>query len=144
VLTSILYRITAHGISRVDNTANPGMTFVGNFPPCLQSTHIPEQSSSFSTKELMEYLPNTGTIGEMITFYYTFVDSAPYEPIIPLTGVDQQLFYDGGVEGKNNQALIKFRESMVDFIKGYTEGNKIPNLPANEAQIHQWPMGIET
>ena len=144
VLTSILYRITAHGISRLDNTANPGMTFVGNFPPCLQSTHIPNPSSEFNTQELLEYLPNTGTIGEMITFYFTFVDSAPYEPIIPLSGVEGQLFFEGGMDNPINTDLVVFRNKLIAFIEAYTERNKIPNRPANSAQIHQWPMSIET
>lgn len=144
VLTSMLYRITAHGISRLDNTANPAMSFVGNYPPCLQSSHIPAPSSSFSTKELLQYMPNTGTIGEMITFYYTFVDSAPYEPIIPLTGIDNDLFFTGDNAVELNLTLVKFRKSLVSFMNAYTEANKIPNLPAATAQIHQWPMGIET
>ena len=144
VLTSILYRITAHGISRLDNTANPAMTFTGNYPPCLQSTHIPDPTSSFSTNELMEYLPNTGTIGEMITFYYTFVDSAPYEPIIPLTGAQEELFFNGGIENPNNMALVGFRNKLTNFIEDYTESNKIPNMPANSPQFHQWPRSIET
>jgi hypothetical protein len=144
VLTSLLYRITAHGISRMDNTANPAMTFVGNFPPCLQSAHIPESTIVFDTKELLQYMPNTGTIGEMITFYYTFVDSAPYEPIIPFMGVDDSLFFDGGKDSANNRALITLRNELVDFMKYYTESNAIPGMPANSTQIHQWPMSIET
>jgi Lipoxygenase len=144
VLTSILYRITAHGISRLDNTANPAMTFVGNYPACLQSTHIPDPSSSFDTNELMAYLPNTGTIGEMITFYYTFVDSAPYEPIIPITGVDEELFFKGGKESSNNKALVHFRHELTNFMENYTESNKIPNMAADSPQFHQWPRSIET
>lgn len=144
VLTSVLYRITVHGISRLDNTANPAMTFIGNFPPCLQSTHIPNASSEFDAQELLEYLPNTGTIGEMITFYFTFVNSAPYEPIIPLSGIEEELFFTGGLDNPINTALVVFRNKLVAFMKEYSERNKIQNSPSNEVQIHQWPMSIET
>ncbi|MDY8138567.1 lipoxygenase family protein [Aquimarina sp. 2201CG5-10] len=144
ILTSILYRITAHGLSRMDNTANPALTFVGNYPPTLQSAHIPEPSSTFSTEELLQYLPNTGTIGEMITFYYTFVNSAPYEPLIPVTGADEDLFFSGGGTDARNIALADFRNKLTSFIKQYTIENKIPDLPPNMPQIHQWPMNIET
>jgi len=41
VLTSLLYRITAHGVSRLNSTANPALTFVANFPHCLQISDIP-------------------------------------------------------------------------------------------------------
>lgn len=144
VLSSMLYRITAHGISRMDSTANPAMTFVGNFPPCLQRSDIPNPRRSLSTEKLLEYLPKTGTIGEMITFYYTFVDSAPYEPIIPLTGVDENLFFEGGIEAPMNHALMVFRKKLIDFMANYARKNKIPYVRANAAQIHQWPMNIET
>ncbi len=144
VLTSILYRITAHGISRVDNTANPALTFVGNYPPCLQRSLIPEPTSSFSTEELLQYLPNTGTIGEMITFYYTFVYSAPYEPIIPLRGKHDDLFFTDDNNDPRNVALVTFRTKLIEFMENYTLDNKIPDIPANTAQIHQWPMNVET
>src|SRR5262249_45877520 len=35
-LTSLLYRITAHGISRMNSTPNPALTFAANYPHCLQ------------------------------------------------------------------------------------------------------------
>jgi hypothetical protein len=41
VLTSLIYRVTAHGSSRLNQAANPGLTFAANFPPCLQSTTHP-------------------------------------------------------------------------------------------------------
>ncbi|MGB1205714.1 MAG: lipoxygenase family protein [Chitinophagales bacterium] len=144
VLRSMLYRVTAHGISRLDNTANPAMSFVGNYPPCLQSSHIPEPSSTLSTKELLQYMPKTGTVGEMITFYYTFVYSAPYEPIIPLTGVGDNLFFKGKKANALNVALIKFRDELTIFMEKYAEANKLPNLLSDTPQIHQWPMSVET
>ncbi len=117
VLHSMLYRVTAHGLSRLNNSANPSLSFVANFPPCLQSSHIPSPQSTFDTKELLQYLPNTGTIGQMINFYYTFADSAPYEPIIPLEGVSANLFLSSDQNDPRNQGLLRFRERMVDFMQ---------------------------
>ncbi len=77
VLHSHLYRITAHGSSRLLDAANPGLTFVGNFPPCLERSDIPEPQSEMSTRELLTYLPKTGSIGEYLTFFYIFSFSVP-------------------------------------------------------------------
>ena len=88
-----------------------------------------------STAELLEYLPKTGTIGEMMTFYTTFIFSAPYVPFIPETGVKTNLFFPGGMDDPRNQALVAFREAVIDLIKGYD-----PIAP----QVHQWPLNIET
>jgi Lipoxygenase len=35
VMTSLIFRITAHGASRLNQAANPYLTYVANFPPCL-------------------------------------------------------------------------------------------------------------
>ena len=80
----------------------------------------------------------------MITFYFTFVNSAPYEPIIPLSGMEEELFFEGGIDNPINTALVVFRNKLVAFMKEYSERNKIKNSPPNEVQIHQWPMSIET
>ena len=66
VLTSLVYRITVHGSSRLNRAANPAVTFVGNFPPTLQKTDIPKPTESFDTTKLLTYLPKTGTIGLMM------------------------------------------------------------------------------
>ena len=42
VLTSILYRVTVHGAGSLTPSVNPALSFVSNFPPCLQSADIPE------------------------------------------------------------------------------------------------------
>ncbi len=86
VLTSLLYRITAHGISRLNSTSNPALTFVSNYPQCLQRTDIPGPRARISTRDLLTYLPNTNSIGQAVTFYFTFAYSTPYESFIPLTG----------------------------------------------------------
>ncbi|MEM7024176.1 MAG: lipoxygenase family protein, partial [Pseudomonadota bacterium] len=135
VLTSLLYRIVAHGSSRLNAAANPALTFVANFPPCLQDTSIPATDATFETEKLLAYLPRTGTIGLMVTFYFTFVFSASYVPLIPKDGVEADLFFPGGPDEPRNRALVAFRRKMVEFMEGFQ-----PAAP----QIHQWPMNIET
>ncbi len=49
VLTSLLYRITIHGVSRLNSTSNPALTFVSNFPHCLQRTDIPRPDARIGT-----------------------------------------------------------------------------------------------
>jgi hypothetical protein len=57
VLASFLYRMTAHGISRLNNSANPALTFTANFPPCLQKSELPPAETKLDVKSLLEYLP---------------------------------------------------------------------------------------
>jgi len=135
VLTSLLYRITAHGVSRLNSTANPALTFVANFPHCLQISDIPAPTTPIDTKELLAYLPNTETIGEAVNFYFTFVFSPPYEPLIPLGGVDANLFFTNGLQDPRNQALIRFRSDMLALIHEYD---------VDTPQRFQWPLNIET
>jgi hypothetical protein len=82
-----------HGISRLNSTANPALTFTANFPHCLQRSDIPTATTPIDTKTLLTYLPNTQTIGEAVNFYFTFVFSPPYEQFIPLGGADTELFF---------------------------------------------------
>jgi hypothetical protein len=70
VLKSLLYRITVHGIQTLNSTANPALTFVPNFPHCLQRTDIPGPRARIGTRRLLSYLPNTETIGEAVDFYF--------------------------------------------------------------------------
>ena len=58
-----------------------------------------------------------------------------YEPLIPLGGVETNLFFAGGAGDPRNQALIAFRNGMVALIEGYE-----PESP----QRFQWPLDIET
>lgn len=117
------------------STANPALTFLPNFPPCLQNATIPDPGADFDTETLLSYLPRTGTIGLMLTFYFTFVFSAPYVPFIPEGGVEADLFYPGGVNDPRNQALIRFRQELMAFLDSYQPDNP---------QLHQWPRNIET
>ena len=135
VLTSLMYRISIHGVSRMGATANPAMTFVPNFPPCLQNSTIPDPHVEFDTRTLLSYLPHTGTIGAMMTFYFTFAFTAPYEPFIPAGGADTDLFYPGGPRDPRNAALIEFRGRLAAFIDAYQPG---------DPQLQQWPLNIET
>lgn len=117
--------------------ANPMLTFVPNFPPCLQKTAMPEPTDAFDTKQLFEWLPKTGVIGKMMTFYYTFVFSTPYKPFIPSAGVESDLFFPHGMADPRNKALVKFRQDVSGFIQAYYP-------PSEPVQMSQWPLNIET
>ncbi len=135
VLRSLLYRITAHGSSRLNKSANPGLTFIANYPPCLQNASIPAPDSTMTTEELLRFLPITGTLAGMVQFYFTFSDSVPYEPFVPIAGLDQDLYFPNGMEDDRNKALVLFRKAMVDFIQSYSP---------EAQQLYQWPLNIET
>ena len=134
VVTSMLYRETVHGVSSMNVTANPALTFVANFPHCLQRSDIPRPRTRINTRTLLTYLPNTETIGEAVSFYFTFVFSPPYESLIPLGGVNSSLFFPGGLRAPRNQALVRFRTVMAGFIDSYD-----PTMP----QRFQWPLSVE-
>jgi hypothetical protein len=133
VLQSVIYRITAHGTSRLygAGSGNPAFAFVANFPPTLQDATIPDPTASFDTATLHRFLPTTGTIGSMLHFYATFWASPPYVPLVPIEGIDTDLFFDDPV---SNEALIEFRR----FIVGFTE-----RLQPDTPQIWQWERNIE-
>jgi hypothetical protein len=134
VLSSLINRVAAHGNSRQLNSLSDALCFVANYPPCLQDARIPAPSETIDQKRLLNYLPNTGTIGEMMTFYFIFTYSVPYNPLIPLFGVEEDLYFDPPSDPRN-AALIEFRESIKTFIENYDK--KAP-------MIHQWPASIET
>jgi hypothetical protein len=156
VLTSFLYRVTAHGVSRLNPSANPILTFVANFPPCLQDATIPDPEERLTTQELLARLPRTGTIGMMTTFYFTFVFSVPYVPFIPLAGPEADLYFPGGADSPCNQALIKYRQDVLAFIAAYVATwqqalsalQPSPGAPGDPSAAspltHQWPRNIET
>jgi hypothetical protein len=131
VLHSLIYRITAHGTSRLYRSANPVLTFVANFPPCLQNAAIPDPTESFDNQALLQFLPNTGTIGSMLHFYFIFWATPPYVPFVPLEGTDADLFFD---DQESNEALIELRRFVIDFVEA-----REPGTP----QIWQWERNIE-
>ncbi len=135
VLTSQIFRVTSHGSSRLSQSANPGLTFIANFPPCLQNAEIPPTTVELSTPQLLAYLPNTGTMGEMMAFYSIFSFSVPYVPFIPLAGIDQSLFFAGGPGNPANAALIELRKKLLGFIE---------QLDPGTPQRFQWPLNVET
>jgi|GEM_PF-6284481 len=116
----------------LNSTANPAMSFVANFPPCLQDATIPKPTDTFDNKALYAYMPKTGTIAGMINFLFTFAFSPPYEPLVPLTGIDSDLYLE---DPACNQALIGYRQSIIDAVEAIQ-----PETP----QIYQWPLNIET
>lgn len=152
VLTSLIYRVTAHGTSRIDQSINPAMTFVGNYPPCLQATTLPARDtpivfnapdSSSGAVSLSKFLPYTGTIGLQMAFGYTFIYTTPYKPFIPLGGVGADLPFTGSADvvDKCNRALIRYRTDLQDFMTLYAAASGVPGPPA---QLTQWELNIET
>jgi lipoxygenase len=153
VLTSLIYRVTAHGASRLNQGVNPAISFVANFPPCLQDTTLPPArtpivfktggASPAGAMSLAGFLPNTGSIGELATFAFTFIYSAPYKPFIPLAGIDRELPFVGppGVADVCNQALIRYRTDLRAFMTLYAAESGVPGPPA---QLNQWELSIET
>ncbi len=131
VLHSLIYRITAHGTSRLYRSVNPVFTFVANFPPCLQDATIPDPTDSFDTQALHRFLPNTGTIGSMLHFYFIFWATPPYVPFVPLEGTEADLFFD---DENSNEALIELRRFVIGFVEEHE-----PDTP----QIWQWERNIE-
>ncbi len=151
VLTSLIYRVTAHGASRLNQVANPALTFIANFPPCLQDATLPEPGTPIKfacvdapagTLALAGVLPNTGTIGEMSTFLFTFIYSPPYTPFIPLQGIEEDALFVGpsGVPEICKSALIQYRRDLIAFIDLWAKDEGEPGAPA---QMHQWELSIE-
>jgi hypothetical protein len=141
VLTSLIFRITAHGAARLNQAANPALTFVANFPPCLQDPDIPRPDTEIDTARLLAFLPKTGTIGSMVTFLFTFIYSTPYESFIPLGGVNADQSFTGATAAACNAALVQFRRDVMAFMDLWAQDAHVPPTPAQE---HQWALNIET
>jgi len=149
VLTSLIYRITTHGASRMEEVANPALTFMSNFPPCLEDSRIPDPQSVLTTRELLAVLPKTGTMGLMANFLFTFIYTPPYASFIPIAGVEAELSFRGPAEAACNKALIQFRRELQAFMELFAADSNHQNFPAQmnfqvtPAQIHQWELNIE-
>ena len=153
VLTSLVFRVTAHGASRMSQGVNPVISFVPNFPPCLQDAHLPSPDTPIvfkadglappGARSLSGFLPNTGSIGQLIAFSFIFIYSPPYKPFIPVGGIKTDLSFTGdpGIVDICNQALIQYRRDLQDFMALYAS---ISNVAGPPAQLHQWPLNIET
>lgn len=136
VLTSLLYRVVFHGLGRLRGVAGPDLTFAPNYPPCLQSSVLPGPQDPLPVAELLNtYLPRTGTLGELLSFYDVFAFTAPYVPLIPETGPGDELFFGGfGGAAAANAALIRFREGV---------GALLRDLQPDWVHIGQWPRNVE-
>lgn len=139
LLTSLVYRVTMHGSARLLSTANPGLTFVANFPPCLQQPAIPPPATPLTARGLLAHLPRTGTIGSMLRFYDIFSFSRPYEPFVPAHGLESDLFFPDGLADARNRALVTYRGAIQGLIDALS-----PYSPPTQAQRYQWPLCIET
>lgn len=129
LITSLVYRTTMHGCSRLRKSLSPVLSYMPNYPVCLQSEAIPDPGESV---DLLKILPYTGTIGLMTRFYGIFIYTAPYVPLVPTSGINQELFYQSP---SANQALVEFRQKILDLM------GEVQPL---RSQPHQWPRGIET
>jgi hypothetical protein len=158
LLTSLLYRVTAHAAGSLTPVVNPALAFVSNFPPCLQSTDMPQPGDNVSDADLLALMPHTGTMGQMTTFYFTFAYSLPYVPAIPFGGIEAGLYWpDPGTPQDKacNAALMKYRSGIEAFVKAYTakwnaalaliagSPRHIPAYADPDEQAAQWPRSIE-
>jgi hypothetical protein len=152
VLTSLLYRVTAHGAASLRPAVHPALSFVANFPPCLQNADLPARDAQISTGEMLDLLPHTGTLGGMTTFYYTFAYTAPDKPLIPAGGIDTDLYFPAS-QAPCNDALVSYRKAICAFIDSYVAasdesltrlwGHKAGG-PSDPADLyHQWARSIE-
>ncbi len=165
VLTSLIYRITAHGLARLAPVGNPGLSWIGNFPPCLEDSRIPDPivpsgnppglSPNLTPAQLLAFMPKAGTIGEMISFIFAFGYTPPFESLIPVTtantsgGSDQELHPFVGLPAACDSALQTYRAAITGFIRFFLADQNALNAPAvmnfsaTQAAIHQWEMNIE-
>jgi hypothetical protein len=159
LLTSLLYRVTAHAAGSLTSVVNPALAFISNFPPCLQSTDMPEPKKALTEPELLARMPYTGTMGTMTTFYFTFADTPPNVPAIPEGGDNLDPYWpDPGTPSDDacNAALVKYRTDIRSFVGWYTNNwneelariggvpvGPVPAYADPRAQAEQWPRSIE-
>lgn len=108
LLTSLVYRLTMHGCSRLHKSLSPVLMYAANYPVCLQREDIPSNDDF----RLLDYLPKTGTIGLMIRFYSIFIYSLPYVPMIPEAGIETDLYFSANAQDPRNRALVEFRKEV--------------------------------
>ena len=134
VVTSLLYRIVFHGMGRLRSIGNPEPSFAPNFPPCLQSTRIPASGEATGTETLLrEFLPKTGTVGALVTFYDIFSFTAPAVPLVPNKGAEHGLLFDERFPAAN-ESLVAFRRGIEAIVR-----DRQPDW----VEIGQWPANIE-
>jgi hypothetical protein len=142
VLVSYIYRITAHGVSRLPRTADPWLTFVANFPPCLQREDLPSPDAALSTSELLKYLPNLRTIAEICQFYFIFVFAGPFQPL--LAAGDKRDLYFPTKDGLDTPT-ITYQDRIIEFAVEFDKANTPPGYPPSvrENLRKQWERSIE-
>ena len=142
VLVSYIYRITAHGVSRLPRTADPGFTFVANFPPCLQREDLPSPDGALSTSELLKYLPNLRTIAEICQFYFIFVFAGPFQPL--LAAGDRRDLYFPTKDGLDTPTIV-YQNRIIDFAADFDKANTPPGYPPSDKENlrKQWERSIE-
>ncbi len=134
-LTSLLYRVIAHGGTNMVFPTFLAHLFAPNFPICLQRRDIPEPHAQIDTKELLTYLPNPETIGLITSFYFAFAFAKTNEPFIPREGVEANLFFPSGMSDPRNRALVAYRNALIQFINARAV---LPNM------MEQWPLNVES
>jgi hypothetical protein len=77
----------------------------------------------------------------MIDFLFAFAFSTPYMPFIPLDGIDADLSFTGASAHACNDALIQFRSDLEAFMTLWAKDLGVEGPPA---QVHTWPLNIET
>lgn len=118
VLASLFYRINFHALGRLRDMGNPDPSFAPNFPPCLQSSRIPGADDDTSAARLLaEYLPRTGTIGGLISFYDLFAFSEPYVPLVPAEGFEALPQFDPSHFPGANEGLYALRRGMAALVR---------------------------
>jgi Lipoxygenase len=135
LLTSLLYRVIAHGGTNMVFATFLVHLFAPNYPICLQRRDIPESSAELDTKQLLTYLPNAETIGLITSFYFAFAFAKPNEPFIPQEGVEANLFFPSGMSDPRNRALVDYRNALAQFINARAV---LPNITG------QWPLNVES
>ena len=142
VLVSYIYRITAHGVSRLPRTADPWLTFVANFPPCLQRDDLPSPDAALSTSELLKYLPNLRTIAEICQFYFIFVFAGPFQPL--LAGGNKRDLYFPTKDGLDTATTV-YQNRIIDFAADFDKANTPPGYPPSDRENlrKQWERSIE-
>jgi hypothetical protein len=71
----------------------------------------------------------------MVKFLFTFAFSVPYEPLVPIAGIDTKLFFGEDPNEPRNQALVRLRQDVIRILEDIG-----PETP----QFFQWPLNIET
>lgn len=136
-LLSLLFRVIMHGISRLNETAYPALAFVSNYPTCLNGQDIPAPTATSAQIRLLDRLPYTGQIGQILSFYDIFVFTEPYESFVP-KDVDVVGPFSHEPDHPCHAALHELQKLIAEVVEDYQK------LPIDQpVQQQQWPWCIE-